>query len=87
MNLDGSSSWCTIYNLKNLSGHQLRILNAVDASKKFCSDFLFEKTELRIDQPTSDGGTTSTGNIARQCLAIRMSLISTFRQNLEMIFP
>ena len=25
------------------------------------------RTGLRIDQPTSQGGTTSTGNIARQC--------------------
>ena len=33
---------------------------------KFTRDFLYEKTGLRIDQPTSDGGTTSTGNIARQ---------------------
>ena len=49
--------------------------NVVEASKKFCSDFLFEKTGLRIDQPTSDGGTTSTGNIARQCFSNRNEFI------------
>ena len=26
-----------------------------------------EKTGLKIDQPCSEGGTTSTGNITRQC--------------------
>ena len=40
---------------------------AIESSKKFCTEFLFEKTGLRIDQPSSDGGTSSTGNIARQC--------------------
>ena len=51
--------------------------NAIDDSEKFGSDFLFEKTGLRIDQPTSDGVTTSTGN---NDLAIIMSLFSTFRR-------
>ena len=38
-------------------------------AKKFCSGFLFKKTGLRIDQPTPQGGTSSTGNIARQCFS------------------
>ena len=67
--------------------------NAVNASKKFCSDFLFEKTGLRIDQPTSDGGTTSTGNIARQCFGNKNEFIfyvsslipSEFRDDISII--
>ena len=39
----------------------------IETARKFCSEFLHEKTGLRIDQPSSDGGTSSTGNIARQC--------------------
>ena len=39
----------------------------IESSKNFCIDFLFEKTGLRIDQPSRDGGTTSTGIIPRQC--------------------
>ena len=34
---------------------------------KFCSGLLMEKTGMKIDQPSSGGGTTSTGNIARLC--------------------
>ena len=33
-------------------------------SMKFASSLLMEKTGMKIDQPSSDGGTTSTGNIA-----------------------
>ena len=61
----------------------------IEASKKFCSDFLFEKTGFRIDQVSSEGGTTSTGNIARQCFSNQKqfffvsSLIPTeFRDNM-----
>ena len=36
-------------------------------SMKFCSGLLMEKTGMKIDQPSSGGGTTSTGNIARLC--------------------
>ena len=45
-------------------------------SKKFCSGFLFEKTGLRIDQPTPQGGTSSTGNIARQCFSNKSDFIT-----------
>ena len=36
-------------------------------SMKFASSLLMEKTGMKIDQPSSDGGTTSTGNIACLC--------------------
>ena len=36
-------------------------------SMKFASSLLIEKTGMKIEQPSSDGGTTSTGNIARLC--------------------
>ena len=41
----------------------------IETSKKFCSNFLLKKTGLRIDQPTSDGGTSSTWNVARHCFS------------------
>ena len=43
---------------------------------KFTRDLLWEKTGLKIDQPTNDGGTTSTGNIARQCFLNKNDFIS-----------
>ena len=36
-------------------------------SMKFISRLLMEKTGMKIDQPSSDGATTSTGNVARNC--------------------
>lgn len=39
----------------------------IQQSMKFTREFIEEKTGMRIDQPSSDGGTTSTGNIARSC--------------------
>ena len=47
----------------------------IETSRKFCSEFLLEKTGLRIDQPSSDGGTTSTGNVARQCFLNKNNFI------------
>ena len=47
----------------------------VQASLKFVRSFLQEKTGLKIDQPSSDGGTTSTGNIARQCFSNKNNFI------------
>ena len=35
--------------------------------KVFVRDFLHEKTGIRIDFPNSQGGTSTTGNVARQC--------------------
>ena len=45
-------------------------------SVKFTREFLFDKTGLKIDQPCPDGGTTSTGNIARQCFLNKNNFIS-----------
>ena len=50
----GSNKW---------SPTSVKVRNAL----KFVREFLQEKTGLKIDQPSSDGGTTSTGNIAREC--------------------
>ena len=58
-----------------------------------CTEFLFQKTGLRIDQPTSQGGTTSTGNIARQCFPNKREFITwvfslippEFRDNIGII--
>ena len=52
-----------------------------------------KKTGLMIDQPSSDGGTSSTGNIARQCFLNKneinyhaSSLIpAEFRNNMSII--
>ena len=43
------------------------ILNWNEELHEFTSSLLMEKTGMKIDQPSSDGGTTSTGNIARLC--------------------
>ena len=40
----------------------------METSEKF-PKFLFKKTGLLLDQPTSQGGTSSTGNIASQCFS------------------
>ena len=48
----------------------------IETAKKFCSGFLFEKTGLRIDQPKPQGGTSSTGNIARQCFSNKSDFIT-----------
>ena len=42
---------------------------------KFVRGFLQKKTGLKIDQPFSDGGTTSTGNIARECFGNKNNFI------------
>ena len=65
----------------------------IDESRRVSSEFLFEKTGLRIDQSTSDGGTSSTGNVAGRCFSneydfvfFMCSLIPTeFRDDLTMI--
>ena len=65
----------------------------VETARKFCTEFLFQKTGLRINQPTSQGGTTSTGNIARQCFSSKREFITwvfslippEFRDNIGII--
>ena len=39
----------------------------IEDSMKFTRTFFEEKTGIRIDQLSKDGGTRSTGNIASQC--------------------
>ena len=60
---------------------------------KFVSGLLMEKTGMKIDQPSSDGGTSSTGNVARNCFLDKnqflywvCSLIPTeYHENLRVI--
>ena len=60
---------------------------------KFGREFLQEKTGMKIDQPSSEGGTTSTGNIARSCSMNKNNFIewiltlipSEFRDTIEII--
>ena len=40
---------------------------SIQSSMKFCRELLQEKTGMKIDQQSSEGGTTSNGNIARSC--------------------
>ncbi|KAI6648997.1 hypothetical protein LOD99_6880 [Oopsacas minuta] len=62
-------------------------------SMKFVSGLLMEKTGMKIDQPSSDGGTTSTGNVARNCFLDKnqflywvCSLIPTeYHENIKVI--
>ena len=42
---------------------------------KFSRELLQEKTGMKIDQPTSEGGTTSTGNIERSCFMNKNNFI------------
>ena len=44
-------------------------------SLKFVRELLQEKTDLKIDQPSSDGGTTSTGNVTRECFGHKNNFI------------
>ena len=42
---------------------------------EICSWFPTRRKGLKIDQPCSDGGTTSTGNIGRECLSNKNNFI------------
>ena len=42
-------------------------LIGIKNSRKFTSSLLPEEIGMKIDQPSSDGGNASTGNIARMC--------------------
>ena len=39
----------------------------VENARNFVRDFLSEKTGIKIDFPNSHGGTSTTGNVAREC--------------------
>ena len=41
----------------------------IERSKLFVRNFLQEKTGIKIDFPNSQGGTSTTGNVARQCFS------------------
>ena len=41
----------------------------IESLKVFVHDFLHEKTGIRIDFPNSQGGTSTTGNVARECFS------------------
>ena len=56
-----------VYHLQSGASQWKPTSKKIETSMRFVRDFLHEKTGLKIDQPTSEGGTTSTGNIARQC--------------------
>ena len=51
---------------------------------KFSRELLQEKTGMKIDQPSSEGGTTSTGNIARSCFMNKNNFVN-YLQLLEII--
>ena len=64
-----------VYHLHSGSNKWSPTSAKVRNSLKFVRDFLQEKTGLKIDQPSSDGGTTSTGNIARECFSNKNNFI------------
>ena len=44
-------------------------LAKVESSKSFIRNYLHEITGIKIDFPNSQGGTSTTGNVARQCFS------------------
>ena len=65
-----------IYHLQSGADKWSPTSKKIQDSMKFTRNFLEEKTGMRIDQPSSDGETTSTGNIARQCFSDKHEFIS-----------
>ena len=65
-----------IYHLQCGSLHWKPTSKQIETSMRFTREFLQEKTGMKIDQPTSHGGTTSTGNIARQCFLNKNNFLS-----------
>ncbi|KAI6658196.1 hypothetical protein LOD99_15465 [Oopsacas minuta] len=69
-------SYTGVFRWFNLLVYHLRIEKftwsptslVIKESMKFLQTFIQEKTGLKVDQPNSSGGTTSTGNIARRAL-------------------
>ena len=56
-----------IYHLQSGTHKWAPTSERIQDSMKFVREFLYEKTGMKIDQVTSAGGTTSTGNMARSC--------------------
>ena len=48
---------------------------SIQSSMEFSRELLQEKTGMKIDQPSSEGGTTSTGYIARSCFMNKNNFI------------
>ena len=48
---------------------------AIKQSMKFLQTLIQEKTGLKVDQPDSSGGTTSTGNVARRAFSNETSFL------------
>ena len=45
----------------------------VTNSQAFVRDYLRDKTEMKIDYPESHGGTSTTGNVVRECFSSKPS--------------
>ena len=56
-----------IYHLQSGTYKWAPASKRIQDSMKFVREFLLEKTGIKIDQASSTGGTTSTGNVARSC--------------------
>ena len=54
---------------------------------KFSRELLQEKAGMKIDEPSSEGGTTSTGNIARSCFMNKNNFFKGLsKNNFSMLF-
>ncbi|KAI6659736.1 hypothetical protein LOD99_10705 [Oopsacas minuta] len=70
-------SYTGVFRWFNLLVYHLRIEKftwsptspVIKESMKFLQTFIQEKTGLKVDQPNSSGGTTSTGNVARRAFS------------------
>ena len=56
-----------IYHLQSGTYKWAPTSKRIQDSLKFVREFLLEKTGIKIDQVSSTGGTTPTGNVARSC--------------------
>ena len=65
----------------------------IQSSMRFVRSLIQEKTGMKVDQPSSEGGTSSTGNIARSCFMNKNDFLtwvstvipSEFRDTLKII--
>ena len=59
----------------------------ISNSRAFVRDFLREKTGMEIDYPESHGGTSTTGNIARECFSNHHSPEKDFVKWSQILLP
>ena len=59
----------------------------IETSKAFVRDFLQEKTGIRIDFPNSQGGTSTTGNVARQCFSGKCDETNSYLRWIVTLLP